>query len=192
MNEYYKALINPKGKFGFWGIALMVFLGISLLVFPQLFLEESEPGQRSGEILEPASGMSHPLTALEQEIARQVVIILGQVEGAGTVAVSVSLEAGIEQEYAQNSTEDKSVIEEKDSGGGMRLTTTENKKVDTVFAQGGGKPLVVKELGPAIKGVLVVAEGAREGEVKFRLTRAVQTMLNVPAHRVLVLPKESR
>lgn len=192
MNEFYKTLLNPKGKFGIWGVVLLVFLGISLLVLPQLFLGEGGSGRQPGQIPEPVSDVSHPLSGLEKEIARQAVLILSQVEGAGTVTVAVSLEEGIEQEFAQNRTDDKSVIEEKDAGGGTRLTTTENKRVETVFAQGGGEPLLVKELGPAIKGVLVVAEGAKDGEVRFRLTRAVQAMLSVPAHRVLVLPKESR
>lgn len=192
MNELYKTILNPKGRFGIWGIVLLVFLGITLLVFPGIFLGKSGPVQQPGQSTEIVGTVSNSLSVLEKEIALQAVRILSQVEDAGTVAVSVTLQAGIEQVFAQNSTDDSSTIEEKDTGGGMRLTTTENKRVETVFAQGRGEPLVVKELGPVIKGVLVVAEGAKDGDVRCRLTRAVQAMLNVPAHRVLVLPKESR
>lgn len=192
MNELYKTILNPRGKFGVWGIVVLVVFGLSLLVFPGVFLEKGSSGQQPIQVPEKAHTMSYSLSRLENEIALQAARILSQVEGAGEVEVSVSLQAGIEQAFAENSTNDKSVIEEKDSGGGMRLTTTENSRVDTVFAQNSGEPVVVKELGPVIKGVLVVAEGAKDAKTKSQLTRAVRAMLNVPAHRVLVLSKESR
>jgi len=192
MNELYRTLLNPKGKFGIWGTVLMVVLGISLLVLPGIFLDKGGSVQPQGDTLEKPGTVSYSLAQLENDIALQAAQILTQVEGAGKVAVSVTLQAGVEQAFAQDVTDDKSTVEERDSGGGIRSTTTENKRVETVFAQGGSRPLVVKEIGPTIKGVLVVAEGAKDGEIKSRLTRAVQAMLNVPAHRVMVLPKESR
>ena len=36
---------------------------------------------------------------------------------------------------------------------------------------------------------MVVAEGAGDLIIKERISQAVQTLLNIPAHRVTVLPK---
>ena len=95
----------------------------------------------------------------EQEIATQLSQILGQVEGAGEVAVTVSLIAGPEQKYAQDTTTVTSNIEERDTAGGTRSTNETNEKTEVVILQNGSEALVIQERGPEIKGVLVVAEG---------------------------------
>lgn len=192
MSEFYKALINPKGKFGIWGIAALVSLGIALMVVPGIFLGKEPVIQPLVNVVPKVEGGTYSLGEVEKGIAGQVSQILSQVQGAGQVMVTVSLESGPEQSYARNATIVKSSIEEKDTSGGTRLTTEANEKTEVVFAQGQGGALIIKEMGPQIKGVLVVAEGAKDAEIKAQLSKAVQTMLNMPAHRVMVLPKEGR
>lgn len=192
MNELYKTLLNPKGKYGYWGIGIMVLLGIVLMVVPGIFFKERDYVQPQVITEYKGTVSSSTLAALENTLAGELGEILSQVQGAGKVAVSVSLESGPEQNYALNTTTDKSTVEERDSGGGARVTTGLNNKAEVVFAQNGSSPLIVKETAPVIKGVLVVAEGAKDSEIKAKLSRAVQTVLNLPAHRVVVLPKEGR
>lgn len=192
MSEIYKSLLDPKGKFGFWGIIVLVALGLALLVVPGQFIGKEKPTPEQKTALPQASVEVSSLSSLEASLARQVSEILQQVEGAGGVSVSVTLEAGCEQDFAKNTTSDSSTIQENDNAGGNRMTTTVNQRTEVVFAQNGSQPLVVKEKGPQIKGVLVVAEGAADSEVKLKLSHAVQAMLKVPAHRIMVLTKESR
>lgn len=192
MNELYKTILNPKGKYGYWGIGIMVILGIVLMVVPGIFLQKQDYVQPQVAVESKVNGGSYSLAAMEHALASELGEILSQVAGAGKVIVSVSLESGPEQNYAHNTTDDKSTVEEKDSGGGTRVTTGLNNKTEVVFAQNGGSPIVIKETAPVIKGVLVIAEGASDGETKAKLSRAVQTVLNLPAHRVVVLPKEGR
>ncbi|MCR4442226.1 MAG: hypothetical protein QHH10_08570 [Peptococcaceae bacterium] len=192
MSQLYKTVFDPKGKFGIWGIGLMVLLGITLLVIPGLFLGKEKAAPAPIQIQEKSEITASSLARLESALALQVSQILSQVEGAGKVAVSLTLDAGYEQDFARNVTNDSSTVEERDTAGGTRSTTTLNQKTEVVFAQGGGNALVTKEIGPKIRGVLIVAEGARDSEVKAKLIRAARALLDVPAHRVLVLPKESR
>lgn len=197
MNEFYKTLLNPKGKFGIWGIVILVLAGIALMIVPGVFLNKNDAAQKSGEPINPikiadSSSTSSPVLALEKSLSQQISNILSQVEGAGNVSVSVSLEAGPETDFAENVTSDTSTIEEKDTSGGTRTTSTMNNKTEVVFAQNQNNPLIIKEKGAQIRGVLVVAEGARDSEIKIKLNHAVQAMLNLPAHRIMVLTKESR
>ncbi|HYE09682.1 MAG TPA: stage III sporulation protein AG, partial [Patescibacteria group bacterium] len=70
-----------------------------------------------------------------------------------------------------------------------RTINEKNTSDQVVFMndQGGtSKPLVLKEVNPDIKGVIIVAEGAKDPKVKLQLTEAVQTVLDVPAYRVSV------
>lgn len=192
MNEFYKALTNTKGKLGVWGIAALMILGIALMVLPGIFLNEEPAAQPFVGVLPQTAQGEYSLGDVEQSIAGQVSSILSQVQGAGQVMVTVSLESGPEQDYARNSSRVKSNVEEKDISGGQRFTSETNEKTEVVFAQGQDNALVIREIGPQIKGVLVVAEGARDAEIRAQLYKAVQTMLGLPAHRVMVLPKEGR
>jgi stage III sporulation protein AG len=197
MQELSKNILNPKGKYGIWGIAALVILGVALMIVPGLFLEKktgnlSTGNSSAGNIGVTAINSVSSLNQAEKDLAGEITGILSQVEGAGKVAVSVTLETGPEQDYATNTSDDKSTVEEKDGGGGSRITTGNNQKTEVVFAQGQGEALVVKEIAPKIKGVLVVAEGARDAGIREKISKAVQTMLNLPAYRVMVLPKEGK
>jgi stage III sporulation protein AG len=68
-----------------------------------------------------------------------------------------------------------------------------NEQDDLVLLQSGNggssTPVVVKELHPEIAGVLVLAEGANNPGLKEKLIQAVETVLNIPSYRVMVLPK---
>lgn len=194
MKEAFQALLDPKGKYGFWGIAVLALIGIALLVLPGFFLDgnKQEPFQVRGEERPQALSSSHTLSQLENSLAKQVGDILCQVQGAGDVVVSVTLEAGYEKEFARNVNSDSSTVQEYDNAGGSRTTTTSNDKSEVVFAQNQSQALVAREIGPKIRGVLIVAEGAGDSEVKRQLGQAVQAILNVPAHRIMVLTKESR
>ena len=82
------------------------------------------------------------------------------------------------------------ITNEKDNDGGTRVINelVTNDKTVTVNEQGGNsKAVVTKEINPEIKGVIVVAEGAKDVKVQRKLTDAVQTVLDIPAYRVMVL-----
>lgn len=129
----------------------------------------------------------------EKAIAVDLTEILSQIKGAGKVSVSVSLATGVEKVYARNTTVTNRTVEEKDSGGGIRLTTEVDETGQLVIireGQNGNEQLVtVKEIRPQISGVIVVAEGAASSQIKADLTRAVQTVLALPPTRVHVFPK---
>ncbi len=193
MNEFIKDFANPKGKFGVWGIVALIALGVAMMVLPGIFLGQGSKPPTS--IVDSSPIQKNSPTQLgkyEQEIATQLSQILGQVEGAGEVAVTVSLIAGPEQKYAQDTTTVTSNIEERDTAGGTRSTNETNEKTEVVILQNGSEALVIQERGPEIKGVLVVAEGANDPQIKAQLSQAVQTVLNLPAHRVMILPKGGR
>ena len=51
-------------------------------------------------------------------------------------------------------------------------------------------PIIVGEIKPEIRGVLVVAKGAENIQVKKWIIEAVTRSLGVPSHRVAVMPKK--
>jgi stage III sporulation protein AG len=51
-------------------------------------------------------------------------------------------------------------------------------------------PVLIKAVKPRIEGLLVIAEGAQDYRTKLALTRTVETLLNLPAHKITVQPME--
>ena len=115
--------------------------------------------------------------------------ILGKIQGAGRVSVMITLESGAEIIPAKDESISDKVTNEKDTSGGTRIInekTTDDKVVFTAAQGGSSKPLIIKEINPEVKGVIVVAEGAKDSKIKLEISRAVQTVLDIPAYRVTV------
>lgn len=115
--------------------------------------------------------------------------ILSKINNAGDVSVMITLKSGSEIVPAKDETVADKITDEKDTSGGTRTINETNTADKVVFQnQTGGesKPLIVKQINPEIKGVIVVAEGAKDAKVKLLISQAVQTVLDVPAYRVTV------
>nr|WP_092067323.1 hypothetical protein [Dendrosporobacter quercicolus]NSL46524.1 hypothetical protein [Dendrosporobacter quercicolus DSM 1736]SDL54225.1 stage III sporulation protein AG [Dendrosporobacter quercicolus] len=127
----------------------------------------------------------------EEDLEAKLANILSRVKGAGTVAVSVTLDNGSIQEHAKNITKETRTVQEKDTAGGIR-TTTETKESQQILlskANGADHPVMVREIKPSVKGVLVIAEGAADSNVKANLMRAVEAGLGLPSYKITVLPQ---
>ena len=115
--------------------------------------------------------------------------ILSKIQDAGKVSVMITLKSGAEIIPAKDESISDKVTNEKDISGGTRVInekTTDDKVVFSAAQGGNSKPLIIKEINPEIKGVIVVAEGANDSRVKLKISRAVQTVLDIPAYRVTV------
>ncbi|MBC8015561.1 MAG: hypothetical protein H7X79_07440 [Sporomusaceae bacterium] len=163
-------------------------LGVILLMSGGI-LESLSPKPKS-EV--PAEVAKSPLTSTssyEEALEGKLGAVLAKVKGAGAVAVHITLENTSTQEHAKNVVKESKVIQEKDASGGIR-TTTETKESEQILIgkeNGIDRPVLVREIKPIIKGVLVIAEGAYDSAVKANLTKAVEAGLGIPSYRITVL-----
>jgi len=118
---------------------------------------------------------------------------LSTIKGVGKVEVMITYKSSKEIVTAMNTTQSETVTEEQDSSGGTRRVSQRdiNSQTVTIGEAGNAQPLVIKEMEPEIKGVIVIAEGARDVRVKLDLIRAVQTALGVSAQQVEVFEMET-
>lgn len=125
-----------------------------------------------------------------EELQDQLSAILSKIAGAGKVSVMITYKSGKELVTQKDKSIVDKVTDEKDNDGGTRVINEYSIDDKTVMVnqQGGSsQPIVVKEINPEIKGVIVVAEGAWDSKVKLKISEAVQTVLDIPAYRVTVL-----
>ena len=102
--------------------------------------------------------------------------ILSNISGAGAVKVMITLDGGMKYEYAKESEE---IITSNEIGGSTNIKTTKNEEVVLVTINGKTTPLVIRESFPDVCGVVVVASGAKNAQVKLNIMKAVTTLLQV-------------
>lgn len=178
-----------KGRVLNFRLLLLGLTGVALLVVGSLTGPSSDPPRTAPA--EQIKGIPVAQCTYEEALEAKLANLLSQVKGAGSVAVNVTLEYGGTQEYAKNVVRESRIIQEKDTTGGTR-TTTESKENEQVLLSkenGIDKPVMVRELKPMIKGVLVIAEGAGDSTVKANLTRAVEAGLGIAPYKITVLPQ---
>lgn len=136
------------------------------------------------------------INQMENMLAQELEQVLSQINGVGEIKVNVNLASTPQKDYAINTTTNNKTTKEVDQKGGNRTTTETNEDGQMVLVrqiQGSREePVVVKEIKPEVKGVIIVAQGAADPVVKSDLMKAVQVYLDVPLYKVIVLPKESR
>ncbi|MFB7642164.1 stage III sporulation protein AG [Peribacillus butanolivorans] len=117
---------------------------------------------------------------------------LESIAGVDDVKVVIYVDASEKKVYERNKVTQKQVTEETDQEGGKR--TVEDTSVDEqlVLIKSGEKegPIISETKKPSVRGVLVVAKGAENIQIKKWIIEAVTRSLDVPSHRVSVMPKK--
>lgn len=124
----------------------------------------------------------------ESYIENRLAEILSKLKGVGQVSVMVTLEDGVEHIPATNITTTRENTKELDSQGGTREIVREDETLQVVNTS--DEVVVLKEVKPNIRGVIVVAEGAEDIRVLEALYEAVKTVLGVSGNRVQIFPSK--
>jgi len=165
----------------------IAFVGIVILNFAGIFTGQ-KPAATDLIPENPITNSGEETAYLPDDITleKRMESILGEMDGVGKTSVTIFFAEGPTREYAVNVSTTAKEIEEKDQAGGVRKTNEKTETGQMVMVDGNAEPVLVKESMPKIQGVLIVAEGADNPVVKERLFKAVQTLLQVPAHRITI------
>lgn len=125
--------------------------------------------------------------AYEQELKAA----LEEIAGVKNVTIKVNLDSSEEKILEKNTVKRSQTTGETDKTGGKREVEDESLDEKTVIIREGDKetPVVLRTEKPQVRGVLVVAKGVDNIQVKAMVKEAVIRLLDVPAHRVSVSPK---
>lgn len=185
-------------------VILVAVVGIGFMLLQDLISPktavpvEGQPEETSKAPVETFSSKeekgSIPTSDFEAYYEDQLTDALQDVTGIGEVKVVVNVDASEKIVYEKNKSHQTQVTKETDKQGGNR--TIEDKTTDEqiVIIRNGEseQPIVIETKMPKIRGVLVVAEGADNIQVKKWIIESVTSALDVPIHRVAVMPKKSK
>ncbi len=167
-----------------WGVIGLVGLGFVLLLSGpdkgnSNIQNIKESGGQNQEVSESSSGATR--RQMETELAQT----LSSIAGVGQVRVKLNLKSSSRKVWERQLNVSKRVTQEQ---GVMNTEETNNDQI--VIAKGldgRDNPILKEELAPEIQGVIVVASGASDARIKELLMSTVMTILNLPAHRVMVI-----
>lgn len=170
LKDFFKKLKGVKNiELIVAGIVCVIVLAVyfSASLFPKKETEQTA-----------AATFSEYAAAVEQKLAK----ILSEIKGAGKVSVMITYESGVELVYAYSTD-----TQTNSSSDGAKETSVTYEKNTIVVS--GGQPVVVKEIMPLIKGVVVVAEGATNVNVKLDIIKAVTALLEIAPSRIEIFAK---
>lgn len=180
---------------GLLGVALMIlnsFLNIKTVEQPQEDPGGAPEPQAQQAFVGKAGNERSGFRDYEDAYGGAIKDILQKVVGIGDVEVLVTIESTEETIVHSNTKETQQITNEKDQNGSTRHITEISRSGEVVLyeASGGQTPIVLKKIKPRIRGVVVVAKGAENLTVKQMIAEAVGRGLDVPAHRISVLPRK--
>ena len=128
----------------------------------------------------------------EEKYENQLKDALEGILGVGDVTIVVNVDSTEMKVLEKNRTTQSQSTDETDREGGKRKVEDSSQEEQVVTIRNGEKevPIVVETKKPEIRGVLVVAKGADNIQVKGWIIEAVTRVLGVPSHRVAVMPKK--
>lgn len=149
----------------------IVLCGIACIAYFSFF-KKSNADNSSNFSTETTLTTDEYVEGLENKLCN----VLSNISGVGQVDVVITLQSGFSYVYATDS-------ETKTTTSGSTETVVTKENVLLV----SNEPVVVKEIFPEIKGVVVVAKGAENIGVKLNILNAVETALEVDSKDITIL-----
>ncbi|MEW6047322.1 MAG: hypothetical protein AB1609_12710, partial [Bacillota bacterium] len=163
-------------------------VGIALMGLPDLFVPSSSRQEaarpsaaRPSPSLMPATTLNSPppeRPGYGEEVERELEAILGLMDGVGSVKVFITWAQGPEQVVAFNETVEQRTLPGVGPDAARSQATGERRvqRQVAIIRDSEGRretPVVLTERYPVVKGVMVVADGARDPKVRLAIQRAV-------------------
>ena len=168
-----------------------IILAVGILAIFCIFLSGYFSGGDGEKSSQAQPGEAQILSADEYaaKLENKLTDIVGSIAGAGDCKVMVTLENGIQYVYAQEEKISENKTQDSTNSTTRTQESGDQQRTYLIVDGGSGKQaLVVTEVQPTIKGVVVVCQGGDIPAVQQRIINAVTTALAVNSTRVCVAP----
>jgi stage III sporulation protein AG len=179
---------------------IVILMGVLLCVI-SLPVEKSETksdisdntGAKISELKQPSTDVQSAdyVREWEEKLEKSLLYI----EGAGQVKVLITLQESEQRVLARDGTESISETTEEDAAGGSRRVTEnriEKKTIYTVDERGQDVPYVIKTITPSVKGVVVIAQGADQPEVRQNIIEAIQVLFDIDMNKITIVKMKNK
>lgn len=187
--DFFKELSSNKKALTF--IILIGIAGILMLGFSEIFSGKSKKQKTTESVIDESiafSGQGYT-DALEDKVME----LIGSIDGVGKANVMITLDSAFEYRYAvtkDTTTDISDPSSERD--GGSRSQSQKEEYVYIEDENGRKQALLISQVLPKIKGVVVVCEGGDTLAVRNNVINAVTTALGIYSNNVYVTKMSSK
>ena len=175
--------LSPSKKVRYIGI--FVIIAIILAIYFSTFTKESDE-QNGSSASDQSTNVSTSMLQ-DDDLAVKMEQTIEHISGVKDANVLITYESSKElvPAFQTGTTTDTT---QESSEGESKTTRSEDiqSEIATVDGEFGQNALILKEIEPEIKGVVVVAQGAEDIGVKMNIIQAVTTLLDIPQNKVEV------
>lgn len=188
MREKFQAALRKMKK-----EQIVVWLLLLALVIVIFWPAGSGKETASGETEVPEQ-TAQEIQSQEEAMKQALADTLAQVDGVGAVRVALTLES-TNRKIVEKDVPDSQSSETRTSGDETSENSSFSQEESTVYERDGSgaeTPYVVSEEYPAVRGVLIVAEGGDNPVVVQEIQEAVMALFGVDAHKIKVMKMKER
>lgn len=154
-------------------ILVLIGLLLAVIVFP---VEQEKKEEEATENVASTEVQERTAEDYEERMERKLESLLGSVEGVGKVRVMLTFVGSGEKQV------------EKDQN-----TAGEEQSESTIYEEHGSSermPYVTSETNPRVEGVLVIAQGGGDSQVRKEILEAAQALFGIEAHKIKIMKME--
>lgn len=188
MREKFQAALRKMKK-----EQIVVWLLLLALVIVIFWPAGSGKETASGETEVPEQ-TAQEIQSQEEAMEQALADTLAQVDGVGAVRVALTLES-TNRKIVEKDVPDSQSSETRTSGDETSENSSFSQEESTVYERDGSgaeTPYVISEEYPAVRGVLIVAEGGDNPVVIQEIQEAVMALFGVDAHKIKVMKMKER
>lgn len=188
MREKFQAALRKMKK-----EQIVVWLLLLALVIVIFWPAGSGKETASGETEVPEQ-TAQEIQSQEEAMEQALADTLAQVDGVGAVRVALTLES-TNRKIVEKDVPDSQSSETRTSGDETIENSSFSQEESTVYERDGSgaeTPYVISEEYPAVRGVLIVAEGGDNPVVIQEIQEAVMALFGVDAHKIKVMKMKER
>lgn len=161
-------------------IVVIGLVGITLILFSSVFETNDKTAVQTSKLT-----ATDYCNSLESQLSEQIKEVVG-----GDVKVMITLESGVEYIFASEAKNNESEIEDSDDDKKQKLQKDKQSQNNYILYKdenGNEVPLVVTEIMPSVKGVVVGCENGDNDYVCSIVKSLVTTALDVSYDKVCVV-----
>lgn len=166
-------------------VIIVGFVGIALILFSEFFKDN----RQNDEMKNNNSQIAYvSLTEYENQLEQSLAEIICSINGAGTTKVMLTMDSTVEQVFASNKnmSQNNSNNEKQSDITSNKDVTAESTYITVELSDGTEQTVLVKEIQPKVRGVLVVCAGGDNSVVKEKVIDAVTKALDISSSKVSV------
>lgn len=164
-------------------IVAIGLIGIVLILLSDLVKPKTSEEKQSDTQIKYVS-----LDEYENRLEQGLAEIISSINGAGKTRVLLTMESTVEQVYATNKnlSQDNSTNMDNSNSSSDKDIQAETTYITVELSDGTEETVLVKEIQPKVRGVLVVCAGGDDSIVKGKIIDAVTKALDISSSKVSV------